>query len=202
MEQNAVSAELDESVPAREVEPNESMIAEGYDEAVRDGAPFHAEENILAEGSADPVAVTEAEPMSADELLLQGAGRDLRPDTITPAPDITSSEAAAMESTGAFIEETTERDASIAGELNSLSDEEVETLTDEVSSVDEAIVRDEEGDDEDASAFSPTADLGGEASAPEVTATSAPAPESEGEPAGVENVAENEQMKNDASGDE
>ena len=199
VEQHAVSAELDESVPAREVEPNEAMIAAGYDEAVEQGAPFHAEESILAEGSADPVAVTEADPMSADELLLQGAGRDLRADTITPAPDITSAEAAAMESTGAFIEETTERDASVAGGLDSLSDDEVETLTDEVAAAEETTAGDE---DEDDSSFSPRADLGGEASAPEVTVSSAPTPESEGEPAGVENVAENEQMNKDASGNE
>ncbi|HEX6622244.1 MAG TPA: transcription termination factor NusA, partial [Pyrinomonadaceae bacterium] len=190
VEQHAVSAELDESVPAREVEPNEAMTAAGYDEAVEQGTPFHAEENILAEGSADPVAVTEADPMSADELLLQGAGRDLRADTITPAPDITSAEAAAMESTGAFIEETTERDGSIAGDLDSLSDDEVETLTDEVAAAEEPTADDE---DEDDSSFSPLADPGGEASAPEVTVSSAPAPESEGEPTGVENVAENEQ---------
>jgi len=176
------------------------MIAQGYDEAVEQGAPFHAEENILAEGSADPVAVTEADPMSADELLLQGAGRDLRADTITPAPDITSAEAAAMENTGAFIEETTERDGSVAGGLDSLSDEEMETLTDEVAAVEEPTVLDEDEDDD--SSFSPRADLGGEASAPEVTVSSAPTPESEGEPAGVENVAENEQMNNDASGNE
>ena len=46
----------------------EEMIAEGYDEAVRQGAPFHTEEKILAGGSADPVAVTEADPLSADQL--------------------------------------------------------------------------------------------------------------------------------------
>lgn len=100
VEQHAFSAELDESIDAGEVEPNEEMIAEGYDEAVRDGTPFTAEPNILAEDSADPVAVTEADPMSEDELRLQGAGRDLRPDTITPAPDITSSGAAMIEAAG------------------------------------------------------------------------------------------------------
>ena len=55
------------------------------------------EPEILAENSADPVALTEADPMSEDELLLQGAGRDLRPDTLTPAPDITSTGAAMIE---------------------------------------------------------------------------------------------------------
>ncbi|HEX8097413.1 MAG TPA: transcription termination factor NusA [Pyrinomonadaceae bacterium] len=97
VEQNAVSVEADPNADAREVEPSDEMIAEGYDEAVRDGAPFRAEPDILAEGSADPVAATEADPMSEDELRLQGAGRDLRPDTVTPAPDITSSGAAYIE---------------------------------------------------------------------------------------------------------
>ncbi len=96
-EQHAVSAEFDPDAPAREVEPSDAMTAEGYDEAVELGAPFTAEETILAEYSADPVAVTEAEPISEDELLLQEAGRDLRADTITPAPDITSSGAAMIE---------------------------------------------------------------------------------------------------------
>ena len=96
-EQHAVSAELDENAPATEVEPNEEMIAAGYDEAVEKGVPYQAEENIRAEHSADPVALTEADPMSADELLLQEAGRDLRPDVITPSPDITSTAVADLE---------------------------------------------------------------------------------------------------------
>src|SRR5437588_44596 len=58
------------------------------DEAVEKGAPFSAEETIRAEDSADPVALTEADPMSVGELVLQEAGRDLRPDVVTPAPDI------------------------------------------------------------------------------------------------------------------
>jgi hypothetical protein len=44
--------------------------------------------------------LTEADPTSEDILLLQDAGRDLRPDTITPAPDITSSGAAEIEAAG------------------------------------------------------------------------------------------------------
>ncbi|HYE65250.1 MAG TPA: transcription termination factor NusA [Pyrinomonadaceae bacterium] len=97
VEQHAVSAEFDPTIDAGEVEPSEEMIAEGYDEAVRMRPPFIAEPNILAEESADPVALTEADPMSPDELLLQGAQRDLRPDTITPAPDITSTGAAMIQ---------------------------------------------------------------------------------------------------------
>jgi hypothetical protein len=100
VEQHAVSAEFDPSIDAGEVEPNEEMIAEGYDEAVEEGTPFTAEADILAQESADPVALTEADPISQDELMLQDAGRDLRPDTITPAPDITSSGAAYIEAAG------------------------------------------------------------------------------------------------------
>jgi len=65
----------------------ENKTAAGYDEAVEHGTPDSAEENTRAEYSADPVALTEADPMSVDELVLQDAGRDLRPDVITPAPD-------------------------------------------------------------------------------------------------------------------
>ncbi len=95
--QHAVSAELDENAPATEVEPNEEMIAAGYDEAVERGVPYQAEENILAEDSADPVALSEADPMSTGELILQDAGRDLRPDVITPSPDITSTAVADLQ---------------------------------------------------------------------------------------------------------
>src|SRR5204862_3736196 len=94
LEQHAVSAEFDSTIEAGEVEPSKEMTAEGYDEAVEQGEPFSAEQEILAENSADPVALTEADPISQDELLLQETGRDLRPDTITPAPDITSTGAA------------------------------------------------------------------------------------------------------------
>lgn len=97
VEQHAVSAEFDPTVQAGEVEPSKEMTAEGYDEAVERGEPFSAEPEILAEYSADPVAVTEAEPISQEELLLEEVGRDLRPDTITPAPDITSTGAAMIE---------------------------------------------------------------------------------------------------------
>jgi N utilization substance protein A len=100
VEQHAVSAELDETVEAREVEPSNEMTAEGYDEAVEQGVPFGAEPEILAQHSMDPVALTEADPISEDELLLLETGRDLRPDTITPAPDVTSSGAAYIEAAG------------------------------------------------------------------------------------------------------
>jgi N utilization substance protein A len=97
METHAVSAELDESVEATEVEPNDAMTAAGYDEAVESGVRFSAESEILARESADPVALTESEPFTEDEIVLQEPGRDLRPDTIVPSPDITSSDLAALE---------------------------------------------------------------------------------------------------------
>jgi len=87
IEQHAASAELDENAPATEVAPSDDMTAAGYDEAVEKGVPFSAEQTIRAEDSADPVALSEADPMTVDELILQEAGRDLRPDVVTPAPD-------------------------------------------------------------------------------------------------------------------
>jgi N utilization substance protein A len=94
IEQHAASVELDPTIDPGEVEPSDAMIAEGYDEAVRGGTPFRAEAEILASESADPVAASEAEEMSTDELVLQEAGRDLRADTIMPAADMTSTDAA------------------------------------------------------------------------------------------------------------
>lgn len=61
--------------------------AEGYDEAVETGIPFGAEDEILAQDSVDPVALTEADPLSEDELRLQEIGRDLSPEEIIPAPE-------------------------------------------------------------------------------------------------------------------
>jgi N utilization substance protein A len=100
---HAVSAELDETVEAGEVEPSSEMTAEGYDEAVEAGVPFRAEPEILAKESADPVALTEVEPFTEDEIVLQEAGRDLRPDTIVPSPDLTSTDAASLESLDEFL---------------------------------------------------------------------------------------------------
>ena len=69
----------------------------GYDEAVENGVPFSAESEIMAQDSADPVALTEVEAASEDELALQEPGRDLRPDTIVPAPDVAAAEVEAFE---------------------------------------------------------------------------------------------------------
>ena len=112
--------------------------------------------------------------MSADELILQGAGRDLRPDTITPAPDIFSTEAAVIQNTGAFVEE-----------------ERPSTLDAEGAGIGAGVVQmsDEEYED---SPISPRGDFAGEASAPEVQVSSEPAAPSGGTPAPVENVSDDE----------
>jgi N utilization substance protein A len=87
MTQHAASIGADPNAAPVDVEPNEKMIAAGYDEAVENGVPSIAEKTIRAEDSADPVALTEADPLTVDELILQDAGRDLRPDVVTSAPD-------------------------------------------------------------------------------------------------------------------
>ena len=108
--------ESDEAVAAGETESADDPTAEGYDEAVETGVPFGAEPEILAQDSADPVALTEAEAISEDELVLQEAGRDLRPDTIVPAPDITAAEAAAIESLQELAEDEVIASAEAIGE--------------------------------------------------------------------------------------
>ena len=100
----AASIEPDAEAEAGDVRPSDASTNEGYDEAVAGNSPFRAEDVHLAEESVEPVAMTEIEPMSADELLLQEPGRDLRPDTITPAPDLTSSEAAVLSMSGVLVE--------------------------------------------------------------------------------------------------
>jgi len=91
------SEEADEPMAAEDAGPSPDNTSEGYDEAVESRSPFIAEPEILAQYSAVPVALTEAEPFTEGELILQEAGRDLRPDTIVPSPDITSTEQAALE---------------------------------------------------------------------------------------------------------
>jgi N utilization substance protein A len=200
VEQHAASFEADPNADAGEVEPSEAMIAEGYDEAVETQPPFMAEDlspdNLLAKDAAEPVAATEVEQMSADELLLQGAGRDLRPDTITPAPDIFSAEAAVIQNHGAYTEE--ERPSTLDAETSGVAGATVregEEADEESLVAPAALDETEEGETEVAS---PVADLGGEASAPEVQVSSAPTPAGRGEPTPVENVAEDE--AEDASG--
>lgn len=94
----AGAGEETQDKPTAEVQaPSDESTNAGYDEAVENGRPFSAEPEVLAQYSADPVALTEAEAVSVDELILQEPGKDLRPDTITPAPDITSTGAASIE---------------------------------------------------------------------------------------------------------
>ncbi|HKS09742.1 MAG TPA: transcription termination factor NusA [Pyrinomonadaceae bacterium] len=121
-ERHAVSAEFDESMD-EEVEPNDEMTAEGYDEAVENGVPFRAEADILARESADPVAVTESEEIAADEIALMEPGRDLRPDTITPSPDITSSGVAALEQVEEVAAEILAADEDFVSEAEATADE-------------------------------------------------------------------------------
>lgn len=99
-------AEASNEEPREAVESSgDDPTAAGYDEAVEGRAPFIAEPEINAHNSADPVALTEAEPFSEDELVLQGAGRDLRPDTVVPSPDITSTDAAVLESLSEMVDD-------------------------------------------------------------------------------------------------
>ncbi|HEX8188288.1 MAG TPA: transcription termination factor NusA [Pyrinomonadaceae bacterium] len=178
VEQHAASVEADPDAEQREVEPSEASIAEGYDEAARTRPPFLAEDlsdaNILAHDSAEPVAMTEVEQMSADELILQGAGRDLRPDTITPAPDIFSTEAAVIQNSGSYAEE--ERPSTLDAEGQGVPGGTVQ-------------MSDEEYED---SPVSPRGGFATEASAPEAQNSSEPAAPSEGGPAPVENVSDDE----------
>ena len=122
VEQHAVSAEFDGDAEAGGVEPSHAMTDEGYDEAVQERMPFAAEPDILARDSADPVTVSESEPFSEDELPLMEAGRDLRPDTITPAPDITSSGAAAVEHVNELMENEAEFEELLVGDESATDD--------------------------------------------------------------------------------
>ncbi|HZG53133.1 MAG TPA: transcription termination factor NusA [Pyrinomonadaceae bacterium] len=148
IEQHAASIELDPSVDPGEVEPSDAMTAEGYDEAVRGGTPFRAEPDVLAGESADPVAATEVEEMSVDELVLQEAGRDLRADTITPAPDMTSTDAAliAAEQAADEGEPPVEDDSPIAPTVSAT---EVSAPEVQVSSAPAPVYRVETNDEKD-----------------------------------------------------
>ncbi|HEX6188676.1 MAG TPA: transcription termination factor NusA, partial [Pyrinomonadaceae bacterium] len=99
--EEAVSVEAaavdDGDAAADDTSEKDDETAQGYDEAVESGAPYGAEPEIRAQFSADPVALTEVEPFSENELILQETGRDLRPDSVVPTPDITPTEAAVLE---------------------------------------------------------------------------------------------------------
>jgi len=109
---HAVSAELDENAEVAEVEPSNEMTAEGYDEAVERGVPFSAEL-----GAIDPASMTETD-LVADEIVLQEPSRDLRPDTITPAPDLGATEIPSLENVETIAAEIMASDQEIASEEN------------------------------------------------------------------------------------
>jgi N utilization substance protein A len=91
--------------------------------------------------TAEPVALTEAEPISADELTSPNAGRDLLPDEISPAPDETSpapdetspavaeveAEVAASAESDAQIAESASTETETSPALESSSDEQAAT---------------------------------------------------------------------------
>jgi N utilization substance protein A len=109
-EAHAVSAELDESIEAREVEPSDEMTAAGYDEAVETGA-------LAVElDPHDPTSLTADISLESDEIVLQEPGRDLRPDTITPAPDIGATEIPGLENVQNIAAEAMASDEEIASE--------------------------------------------------------------------------------------
>jgi N utilization substance protein A len=147
LETHAVSAELDESIEVGDVEPSDDMTASGYDEAVEAGVPYSAEPEIRAWDSADPVAVTEAEPITSDEIVLQEAGRDLRPDTITPSPDITSTGVAALDNLNEIAEDLSAESLTEAIEAASKeTDSEAEEST--LATSDEDVAPGESSDEE------------------------------------------------------
>ncbi|MGH9873345.1 MAG: transcription termination factor NusA [Pyrinomonadaceae bacterium] len=111
--ESADEAATEEELVSGEAESSGDSTDEGYDEAVETGVPFSAESEILAQDSVDPVSLTEVEAASEDELALQEPGRDLRPDTIVPAPDITSAEVAAIENLESLEDFIAEEDARV-----------------------------------------------------------------------------------------
>jgi N utilization substance protein A len=132
----AATAEAAET-EAENTEPSEDPTAEGYDEAVRLGVPFSAEQDMRAENSADPVALTEADPMTVDELILQDAGRDLRPDVITPAPDFSSLAVAPLEAAGPEADAVTSPKG--AAEFADETSSALESSPDEKAAADESL---------------------------------------------------------------
>ncbi|HJX91818.1 MAG TPA: transcription termination factor NusA [Pyrinomonadaceae bacterium] len=112
-ETHAVSAELDESIEAREVEPSDEMTAEGYDEAVETGAL------AVEVDPHDPTSLTADISLGSEEIVLQEPGRDLRPDTITPAPDVGATEIPGLENVENIAAEVMASDEEIASEEES-----------------------------------------------------------------------------------
>jgi hypothetical protein len=131
--EGSAASETVAEAPA-EAEASEDSTAAGYDEAVENGVPFSAEETIRAEFSADPVALTEADPMTEDELVLQDAGRDLRPDVIIPAPDVTPLALADLEAAG-----TAEEFAASTEDAATETDSALASSSDETAAKDESL---------------------------------------------------------------
>jgi N utilization substance protein A len=137
-EDEAVTTAAEGEVSEPEAESPEDTTAAGYDEAVEHGVPFSAEETIRAEYSADPVALTEVDPMTEDELLLQDAGRDLRPDVITPAPDLTSLTVSDLEEEEEEVAAPAEGAAPIAESPSTETSSALESSSDEKAATDES----------------------------------------------------------------
>jgi N utilization substance protein A len=139
-EADATPGETELELAATDAETSPDPTAAGYDEAVERGVPFSAEQVIRAEYSADPVALTEADPMTVDELVLQDAGRDLRPDAITPAPDVTTLAMADLE---ARLEEEVaasgQNDARIAESAATETSSALESSSDDKAATDESL---------------------------------------------------------------
>jgi N utilization substance protein A len=139
-EADASSGEAEVEVAATDAETSPDPTAAGYDEAVERGVPFSAEQNIRAEYSADPVALSEADPMTVDELVLQDAGRDLRPDVITPAPDVTSLAVADLEARLAEeVAASGQDDAGIAVAAATETGSALESSSDDKAATDESL---------------------------------------------------------------
>ena len=141
----AAPAQSEEDAPPAEaaIAPDTVVdeTAAGYDEAIERGVPYSAEENIRAEFSADPVALTEADPMSEDELALQDAGRDLRPDAITLDPDATALAVADLNAAEFEAEVAAESDAQIAESASTETETSpaLESSSDEQAATDESL---------------------------------------------------------------
>src|SRR6266508_1226346 len=151
-----VSESADETGSAVEAEASDDPTAEGYDEAVEARDSFMAEPEILAQYSADPVALTEAEPIAEDDIVLQEPGRDLRPDTIVPAPDVTSAEAVAIETLDGLRDLASEEGVTV----EEAADEVAEAATEETQTSAPAVLEDtasSESTDEEKQDASPDA---------------------------------------------
>jgi len=125
--ETAASDEVETAAADEPAASAEDATAAGYDEAVENGTPFSAEQNIRAENSADPVTLTEADPMTVDELELQDAGRDLRPDAIIPAADSDSPSMADPDATAASEDQLATATSKPGSALESSSDEKAAT---------------------------------------------------------------------------